>query len=88
MIEKKKNGSQGLVCPTPREYACTLQKYSKILSETAWPVKAKFYMPHLEKGKTNVFINNPGHMTKMPILCLNPSKISRTGELISMRLGM
>ena len=34
-----------------------------LLSETAWPIKAKFYMKHLLEGGTNVFINNPGHMT-------------------------
>ena len=39
--------------------------FSKIFSETAWPIKAKFYMKHLWEGETNVFINNPGHMTKM-----------------------
>ena len=39
-----------------------------------------------------MYINNPGHMTKMaamPIYGKNPSKIfSRTGELISKKLGM
>ena len=34
-------------------------------SETAWPTKAKFYMKHLWEGGTNVYIRNPGHMTKM-----------------------
>ena len=34
-------------------------------SETAWPIKAKFLMKHFLDGGTNVFINNPGHMTKM-----------------------
>ena len=34
-------------------------------SETAWPIKAKFYVePHWE-GRTKVYINGPGHMTKM-----------------------
>ena len=39
-----------------------------------------------------MYLNNPGHMTKMaamPIYGKNPSKIfSRTGELISTKLGM
>ena len=40
-----------------------------------------------------MYINNPGHMTKMaamPIYGKNPSKIffSGTGGLISMKLGM
>ena len=34
-------------------------------SETAWPIKAKFYVePPWERG-TKVCINGPGHMTKM-----------------------
>ena len=53
--------------------------FSKIFSsETAWPIKAKFYMNHLWEGGTNVYINNPGHMTKMaamPRYGKNPSKI-------------
>ena len=68
--------------------------FSKIFfSETAWPIKAKFYMKHLWEGGTNVFINNPGHMTKMaamPIYCKYPSKIfsSGTGGSISTKFGM
>ena len=34
-------------------------------SETAWPIKAKFYVePPWEGGMKN-YINGPGHMTKM-----------------------
>ena len=68
--------------------------FSKIFfSETAWPIKAKFYMKHLWEGGTNVYIRNPGHMTKMaamPIYGKIPSKIffSRTGGPISTKLGM
>ena len=58
-------------------------QFSKIFfSETAWPIKAKFYMKHLWEGGTNVYINNPGHMTKMaamPIYGKNPSKIFFSG---------
>ena len=62
-------------------------------SETAWPIKAKFYVePHWEGG-TKVYINGPGHVTKMaatPIYGKNPSKIffSRTGGPIFTKLGM
>ena len=44
-------------------------------SETTWPIEAKFYMKHLYEVGTNVYINNPGHMTKMaamPIYGKNP----------------
>ena len=62
-------------------------------SETAWPIKAKFYVEPPWEGGTKVYINGPGHMTKMaamPIYGKTPSKIffSRTGGPISMKLGM
>ena len=69
-------------------------QFSKIFySETAWPIKARFYMKHLWEGETNVYINNPGHMTKMaamPIYGKNPSKIFFSGTTgpISTKLGM
>ena len=67
--------------------------FSKIFSETTWPIKAKFYMNHLWEGGTNRYINNSGHMTKMatmPIYGKNPSKtfFSGTDGSISMKLGM
>ena len=68
--------------------------FSKIFfSEPTGPIKAKFYMKHQWEGGTNVFINNPGHMTKMaamPIYGKYPSKIffSGTGGPISTKLGM
>ena len=71
---------------------CRRPPFSKIFSETPWPIKAKFYMKHLWEGGTNVFINNLGHMTKMattPIYGKNPSKFfSRTAGPISKKLGM
>ena len=53
----------------------------------------QFYVKHLQNGVINVYINNPGHMTKMaamPIYGKNPSKIffSGTGGLSSKKLGM
>ena len=62
-------------------------------SETAWPINSKFYVePPWERG-TKVYINGPGHMTKMavtPIYGKNPSKIffSRTDRSILTKLGM
>ena len=49
--------------------------------------------PNFMEGVINVYINNPGHMTKMaamPIYGKNPSKIffSRNGGSISKKLGM
>ena len=58
--------------------------FSNVFSpESAWPIKAKFNLEPPWEGGTKVFINGPGHMTKMaatPIYGKNPSKIfSRTG---------
>ena len=39
--------------------------FSKFSSETAWPIKAKFYVEPPLEGGTKVNINCPGHMTKM-----------------------
>ena len=43
-------------------------------SETALPIKAKFYVKSPWEWGTKVYINGPGHMTKMatmPIYCKN-----------------
>ena len=48
-------------------------------SETAWPIKAKFYVEPPWEGGTKVYINGPGHMTKMaamPIYGKNLKKSS------------
>ena len=96
------SGSQGelivypcsVVRPSVVRPSVRRPQFSKIFfSETAWPIKAKFYMKHLWKGGTNVYINNPGHMTKMaamPIYGKNPSKIFFSGTTgpISTKLGM
>ena len=40
--------------------------FSKVFSsETAWPIKAKFYVEPPWEGGTKVCINGQGHMTKM-----------------------
>ena len=62
-------------------------------SETAGPIKVKFYVEHPWVGETKVCSPNPGHMTKMaatPIYGKNHSKIffSRTGRPIFMKLSM
>ena len=73
---------------------CRTSTISNIFSsETAWPIKAKFYVEPPWEGGMKVYINGPGHMTKMaatPIYGKNPSKIffSRTGGLIFKKIGM
>ena len=62
-------------------------------SETAWPIKAKFYVePPWEEG-TKVYVNGQGHMTKMaamPIYGKNLKKIffSRSRSPVILKLGM
>ena len=54
--------------------------FSNIFSdETAWPIKAEFYVEPPWEGGTKVCINGPGHMTKMagtPIYGKNLEKSS------------
>ena len=51
------------VRPSVRRCPSTI---SKILSsETAGPIKAKLHVEHPYEGGTKVYINGPGHMTKM-----------------------
>ena len=57
---------QGLSAPAPGLYTCIWPPFSNMFStETAWPIKAKFYMEPPWEGGTKVYINGPGHMTKM-----------------------
>ena len=47
--------------------------------ETALPIKAKLHVEHPKEGGTKVYINGPGHMTKMaaiPIYGKNHKKSS------------
>ena len=79
-------GSQGelIVYPSSRRPSVhrpsvvRRQPFSKIFfSETAWPIKAKFYVEPPWEGGTKVYINGPGHMTKMaamPIYGKKPFK--------------
>ena len=77
-----------------RPSSSSVRSYLYIFSsETAWPIKAKFYVEPPWEGGTKVCINGPGHMTKMaatPIYGKNPSKIffSESKGPISTKLGM
>ena len=64
----------------PASVVVRLFTFSNIFSsETAWPIKAKFYVEPPLEGGTKVCINGPGHMTKMaamPIYGKNLKKSS------------
>ena len=59
---------------------CCCPPFSNVFSpETAWPNIAKFYVEPPLEGGTKVYINGPGHMTKvapMPIYGKNLEKFS------------
>ena len=67
------SGSQGelIVYPwsgvrRPSASVVVRPHFSNIFSsETAWPIKAKFYVEPPWGEGTKVYINDPGHMTKM-----------------------
>ena len=53
----------GVVCR--HRCCCRRPPFSNVFSsETAWPIKAKFYVKPPWEG-TKVYLNSPGHMTKM-----------------------
>ena len=57
--------------PSVRPSSVLCPPFSKIFSsETAWPIKEKFYVEPPWEGGTKLYINCQGHMTKvaaMPI---------------------
>ena len=55
-----------------RSRRCRRQQCLNIFSsETALPIKAKFYVEPPWEGGTKVYINGPGHMTKMAAMPIN-----------------
>ena len=80
-------GSQGelIVYPSSRHPSVVRPPFSKISSETAWPIIAKFYVEPPWEGGTKVYINRLGHMTKMaamPIYGKNLKKSSPEPEVL------
>ena len=71
-----------VVCPCPGAiYMYMTIIFKQLLSETAWPINAKFHVAPSWEGRNNISINGPGHMTKiadMPIYGKNIQKSSPT----------
>ena len=61
----KTNDPMGLSDPALVLYTCTKPLFSNIFSETTWPIIAKFHMEPFSEGRTKVYINSSGHMTKI-----------------------
>ena len=49
-------------------------------SETAWPIKAKFYVEPPWEGGTKVCINGPGHMTKMAVMPIYGKSLKKSSS--------
>ena len=49
-------------------------------SETAWPIKAKFYVEPPWEGRTKVCINGPGHMTKMAAMSIYGKNLKKSSS--------
>ena len=59
----------GVRCRRRRRHRCRCRRRQQCLnifsSETALPIKTKLYVEPPWEGGTKVYINGPGHMTKM-----------------------
>ena len=58
-----------------RRCRCRQQCLNIFSSETALPIKAKFYVEPPWDGGTKVYINGPGHMTKMAAMPIYGKKL-------------
>ena len=54
--------------------------FSNISSETAWPIKAKFYVEPPWEGGTKFYINGPGHMTKMAAMPIYDKNLKKSSS--------
>ena len=67
-----------VICPSSSVRPFT---FSNIFSsETAWPIKAKFYMEPSWEGGTKVYINGPGHMTKMAAMPIYDKNLKKSSS--------
>ena len=65
----KKRLPQGVVCPCfGAIYMIMTIIFKHLFSETTWPINAKFHMEPPWEGGMQVYINGPGHMTKMAVM--------------------
>ena len=62
-------------CSCVRRRRCCPPFSNVFSSETTWPIKAKFYVESPWGGRTKVYINGPGHMTKMAAMPIYGKKL-------------
>ena len=64
-----------------RRCCCRRPQFSNIFSsETAWPIKAKFYVEPPWEGRTKVYINGSGHMTKMAAMLIYGKNLKKSSS--------
>ena len=69
----------GVRCPSAS--VVVRPHFSNIFSsETAWPIKAKFYVEPPWGGGTKFYINDPGHMTKMAAMLKNAQNLKKSSS--------
>ena len=66
------------ICPSVVHCPSTISKIFS--SETTEPIKAKLHVEHHEGG-TKVYINDPGHMTKMAAIPIYGKKHKKSSSL-------
>ena len=65
-----------VVCPSVRP------PFSKVFfSETARSIEAKFYVEPPWEGGTKIYINGPGHMTKMAAMPIYGKNLKKSSSL-------
>ena len=73
-------GSQGELIVYPSRWCPSVHPSTILSSETAWPIKAKFYVePPWEVG-TKVYINSLGHMTKMAAMPIYDKNLKKSSS--------
>ena len=64
----------------PSSVRCLSTISNVFSSDTAWPIRAKFYMEPPWKGGTNVYINGPGHITKMAAMSIYGKNLKKSSS--------
>ena len=68
--------------PSSSSVVVRLFTYSNVFStETARPIKAKFYVEPPWVGGTKVYINGPGHFTKMAAMPIYGKNLKTSSSL-------
>ena len=73
-VRRRPSSSSSVVVRRPFTYS------NIFFSKTAWPIKAKSYVKPPWEGGTKVYINDPGHMTKMAAMLKNAQNLKKSSS--------